>query len=283
MKLIDFKNLPDTTTPINDNNLNQMQQNAKDVFDGKEAMKSIVVEDVKSKNLVKSFSSANATAQYAVSLYADFEIEPNTTYTISFVSNLAGDNYYTNEALFDSVRCVGNANGTITVTCTSLDAEKIASAGKNPNGYAILKNRYALSASPTFSDVQIEPGNAFTGFVEHKNFGKEVYSLNETKIGTWIDGKPLYRKVIDCGNLPNATTKSINTGMIANQQNIVKITGFATGVFSDIERTIPIPYNGTNPIVARATYGGRYIELTTDADLSTYSAYVILEYTKVSD
>lgn len=30
------------------------------------------------------------------------------------------------------------------------------------------------------------------------NLGKEVYSTDETIIGTWIDGKPLYRKVLLC-------------------------------------------------------------------------------------
>ena len=29
------------------------------------------------------------------------------------------------------------------------------------------------------------------------NLGKEVYSTDETAIGTWIDGKTIYRKVID--------------------------------------------------------------------------------------
>jgi hypothetical protein len=34
------------------------------------------------------------------------------------------------------------------------------------------------------------------------------YSTSEVATGeTWIDGKPIYRKIIDCGALPNATTK----------------------------------------------------------------------------
>lgn len=261
MKVIDFKNLPDTTTPINNTNLNQMQQNVKDVFDGKEAMKSIVVEDVISKNLVKSFASANAIAQYAVSLYADFDIEPNTTYTISFVSDLSGDNFYTNEALFNSVRCVGNANGTITVTCTSLDAEKIASATRNSNGYAILKNRYALSESPTFSDVQIEPGDTFTGFVEHKEFscglipkilwtnpngtdtfGGQVittsqdYNMYSIVFAVKIDGYYYYKST---GILPynlRASLQSVGEGTI-RRRNIENISkgSFEFNVCKDLE------------------------------------------------
>ena len=33
---------------------------------------------------------------------------------------------------------------------------------------------------------------------------KDVYSTDEVKTNkVWIDGKPIYRKVVDCGALPN--------------------------------------------------------------------------------
>lgn len=31
----------------------------------------------------------------------------------------------------------------------------------------------------------------------------EAYSTGETRIGTWIDGKPLYRRVVDSAKTPN--------------------------------------------------------------------------------
>ena len=36
---------------------------------------------------------------------------------------------------------------------------------------------------------------------------KEKYSTDEQVIGTWIDGKPLYRKVIEMGNMTKENYK----------------------------------------------------------------------------
>ena len=40
------------------------------------------------------------------------------------------------------------------------------------------------------------------------DLGKEKYSTDETVIGTWIDGKPLYRKVINL-NCPTCTRDGV--------------------------------------------------------------------------
>ena len=46
-----------------------------------------------------------------------------------------------------------------------------------------------------------------------KEIAKEVYSTEEQVVGTWIDGKPIYRKVIDFGALPNSTLKQVPHGI----------------------------------------------------------------------
>ena len=42
------------------------------------------------------------------------------------------------------------------------------------------------------------------------DLGTEKYSTDEIKIGTWINGKPLYRKVVVIDNPSNKTTFSID-------------------------------------------------------------------------
>ena len=42
------------------------------------------------------------------------------------------------------------------------------------------------------------------------NLSKEKYSTDEIKIGTWIDGKPIYRKVVVIDNPSNGMTFSID-------------------------------------------------------------------------
>ena len=51
MQKINFQNLPDTTTPVNNTNLNLLQDNVEDVFDGEEAAGNMVVDSIRSKNL----------------------------------------------------------------------------------------------------------------------------------------------------------------------------------------------------------------------------------------
>lgn len=52
-----------------------------------------------------------------------------------------------------------------------------------------------------------EPGFAMDGKTASEAFAelysKNGYSFEETCIGTWVDGKPLYRKMIDFGTLPS--------------------------------------------------------------------------------
>lgn len=106
------------------------------------------------------------------------------------------------------------------------------------------------------------------------------YSTEEQIIGRWIDGKPLYRKVIHFGSLPNSTTKRLN--IIQSTYRIKKISGFAT----NNSHTLPLPYvNSTDISNSIQIYISEvtYLEIKTGIDFSTYDAYVFLEYTKTTD
>lgn len=63
MQKINFQNLPNTTTPVDADNLNDLQDNIEDVFDGTVAMGSIKTTGVKINNVdVKNV----ATLEYEV-------------------------------------------------------------------------------------------------------------------------------------------------------------------------------------------------------------------------
>lgn len=108
------------------------------------------------------------------------------------------------------------------------------------------------------------------------------YSTTETKIGTWIDGKPIYRQVISFGALPNATQKRINHN-ISNIDNIVKIDGLTSD--GTAFTSIPLVYKGSD-----SAYNVEMVVTRTEIicgaseDRSRYtSTYVIIEYTKTTD
>ena len=102
------------------------------------------------------------------------------------------------------------------------------------------------------------------------------YSTNEVKTGgKWIDGKPIYRKTIDCGALPNNTSKTVAHG-ISNLEKAIMVSGFA------------INNNWEFIYIPHALYGfyinKTNIVMNTTFDYSSYTeTYITIEYTKTTD
>lgn len=110
---------------------------------------------------------------------------------------------------------------------------------------------------------------------------QDIYSTTEIVIGKWIDNKPLYRKVVDVGTLPNATTKEINSGL--SNVFITQLHGIMYNSASCITLPDVNPSGVTYSVRLYYSYSNNKISLTTGADRSTYNGYVILEYTKTTD
>jgi hypothetical protein len=106
----------------------------------------------------------------------------------------------------------------------------------------------------------------------------KLYSEEEVNTKqVWIDGKEIYRKVIDIGTLPNATIKNTGHG-IASFSNLVRIYGIANNGSTYL--TIPHVSSSAaaNQINMQVTTAN--VRISTAIDFSAYSGHVILEYTK---
>ena len=124
---------------------------------------------------------------------------------------------------------------------------------------------------------------------------KAVAELNGNKIDTYnisIDtgefltgetfvGRPVYEKIVDIGALPNATQKTVSTGI--SNAYYFWIDPTYSMVFN-AAASYPMPYNdpqvASNGITARIVGSGTSVIVHTAADWSTYSAYVAVKYTK---
>lgn len=118
-------------------------------------------------------------------------------------------------------------------------------------------------------------------YEEYEGDGRGVqYSTEEQVIGTWIDGKPLYQKTVNCGALPNATTKNIAHG-ISNLNHVINYKGWCYNIngidapllFVDktaVGHNIAIYSNKTNIIIE------------TGIDRSDWNGFVTLQYTKTT-
>ena len=108
------------------------------------------------------------------------------------------------------------------------------------------------------------------------------YSTSEQDTGCkWIDGKPIYKKTINIGALPNNTGKSVNHG-IENLERIIKHEGWALQTSDGAE--LPLPYadtaaGGSVVIYAASTY----IRISAASNRSGFAGYITLWYTKTTD
>lgn len=118
-----------------------------------------------------------------------------------------------------------------------------------------------------------------------------IFSFTERKVNkVWATNKQMWRKVIDFGFLIDPTTPapSVRNYIVSKQHNIsniediVSISGFA--VKDDI--VIPITYvaYGTTQNSVTCYYENDKLNIKIyGTDLSLYSAFLIVEYTKTSD
>ena len=115
------------------------------------------------------------------------------------------------------------------------------------------------------------------------------YSTEEQPVGKWINGKPIYRKVVPLGTLPNQDTIQVSSGLDSNIVRIVHIYGVATDKTN--YETFPIPFSwGSNTEIQNFCglfFGGTgssgNVWFRTNRNMSNYEGYVILEYTKTTD
>lgn len=110
----------------------------------------------------------------------------------------------------------------------------------------------------------------------------ETYSTSEIVVGTWLN-KPLYRKVIEFGSLPNSTAKEVNH----NISNIDKIVHQEAIAMESGGTTYSIPHVSAPNMSSGMTMSLRsthtWVQIYCSANMSSYTGYFILEYTKTTD
>lgn len=108
------------------------------------------------------------------------------------------------------------------------------------------------------------------------------YSTDEQEVGTWIDGSPVYEKVVDLGYLPNNTTKNVahnisNLGLIISADFVAKDT---SGQYVFMPHVVANRDYIGYQVSVYATSTNIVIEV--GSNRSAYSGYAILRYTKAS-
>lgn len=179
-------------------------------------------------------------------------------------------------------------------TLSEIESEVIPSYKTQAEADADLNNLEENQIIATEEDEAVENGTQYPANVVEKNNMHAVtsnavakslsYSTTEQKTGgTWIDGKPIYRKVFT-GSVTGATT-TINSD-VANIDNMINLTGYF--VTSDSDRFFPLNYCA-DPTTNRGAcnfiknLNQFLVYIGSGYPSGGSSIYIIAEYTKTTD
>ena len=157
-------------------------------------------------------------------------------------------------------------------------------AKTNTNTYYTSRNFYVTENSVVFSygkqDGSTNNECCVPNFIygiklgssSSQQFKPQVYSTEETPIGVWIDGKTIYRKVVEVGDISSGNT------VVTISDNIKRYIHL-----SGSSEEVPLPILHTRSL---ANCVGLYIEpemavrIMAGSDAGASNVYLIAEYTK---
>lgn len=190
---VDFKDYPDTTTPIDSYNLNKIQTDARDEmnskFNGESVAGNMVVESIRTKNLfnrdgsmsingVYTNSTNNTITANANSTILCMPCKPNTTYTITRVNK--GKRAVVCETtelpkIGTAITILGGGEGDEwaeqdpnPITTTS-DAKYLIMWYSNKSTPPTYPNNNGFTEKEIRDGIQVEEGDTATSFKPHQN------------------------------------------------------------------------------------------------------------------
>ena len=293
MQKINFVDLPSTTTPLNATNMNALQTNVENVFNGTVPAGNMVVDSIRSKNMFdsKTIVQGNITGEYSTMRMSSRQAIWLDAGTYTFSTNMT--NTYNNGLVVQSVGVPPLASYPTYSYDSGWQTATTKTFTISTPGYFCLQLRKNDDTAFSNTDItnlkgfnyQLEKGNTATSFAPFQNLtSQENYSTGEIKIGTWIDGKDLYRR---CFNIPTTTISSSSATAISisvGNVNVVDVRGYVYVGTSKYRYSI----NGMRTF----DYGWRYDEVnhgmqlivaTSLAPEGTINGVAIVEYTKSSD
>lgn len=151
----------------------------------------------------------------------------------------------------------------------------------NVQGYV---NNVAVASILQYTAGATEPVYSYElleQVVTVRDVSKDLLTTEVDTGKNWINGKRIYRKVVNFGVLPNTTFKDVAHG-IATIEMIMP--GFPRGIAYNATPafyTLPAPYSPATDIVMFSASTTNVRATTYSAGWIAFSAYIEIEYTKV--
>lgn len=139
----------------------------------------------------------------------------------------------------------------------------------------------SLNAESTTSALSAYQGKVLNNRLMNVE-DSSIYSTEETKVGTWINGKPIYRKVVI---IPNVTATQATYDLSSIPIDICMVNT-SNSFFAQGNYILPIVSYGSNTDWSRAFFEVHtkklYVEFGSVYTMSK-NIYITIEYTKTTD
>ena len=204
------------------------------------------------------------------------------TYTLSFTGlEYSGGYLYNTNGTFNKLLWAWTTgNKTFTIENDSLmrfTFRKSDNAEITPDVVKNIQIEVGLEATeyeaPVVDDILVKHNGVYNSVLK-----KSITTGQEIRTTNILDGKYVYYKRVDLGNLPNSTTKEVDTGL--SNVNILKLDGIAKETFGTV---IPLPFviaDTTKSVAIVFNTTTNKITITTGTDRTNFSGYANLYYTK---
>ena len=297
-----WENLPSTNTPVNATNLNKIENGIKENDDkllGNKPMGDIVVDSIRSKNMFdkSTIVAGDITATSETIRLSSRQIlwlEPGTyTFSCNMTSPFRWGVQVQNAGippLSDYPTYIYNSNW------QSYSVKEITFTIQT-SGWFILSLSKENNAALTVNEVknfnyQLEEGSVATTYRPYQNLdGQEIYSTGEVKIGTWTNGKTLYRKTIIVTSIDTSNNYIDVSHGISNMSMPISVKGIAKITGVNQYRPLGCMFINTSGNLD-SQYVFNVYAVTESAVTLSYGnwwktrfdkAYITLEYTKTTD
>lgn len=267
-----WENLPSETSPITAEALNAYD-------DAIENIEEYLASDESQANLADAYdeTATYETGDYVIyggDLYKCLEDieEPEEWDSTKWESCLITDEMATS----GGTTVIANPSGEAIETLTKLQVENtiysVEGGGGNANIWTGTQAEYEAQASQIADDTVVLITDD-----EERTQAFEIYSTDEQVIGTWIDGKPLYRCVLTGLSISMPSTSSWSS-VFAETLNINDIIHCDFYDASNVVNTIKL-----NIEQVQVLNGGIRFENSTSILSGRTITRAILEYTKTTD
>ena len=215
------------------------------------------------------------------------EYGASTVRTGNVAVNIAGGGTNPMEVTFDTPMPDANYMVDCTITDQQLSKQIITVEKKTANGFILyVTNVYtnALSYNIKYTAFKLYTDNEYNGLLNNQR-----YSTDEIDTGkTWIDGKKIYRRVIETTS-PTAANTDVAIYTFNGVDSFINISGYIINTsYTTFNQFMPLNWARSGGIDTYVTISNDNIKTLSIKQYCANSGYInkpetiIIEYTKIT-